>query len=1459
MELRRSSRARRLAARSFPLAIGFALIVSLILPMALAQSQGQFAPPHSDAGVDTDGNGLFDLLELTINISVTVPGNFYLSVNLFDGSNTSFITSDFLFLSLSGPSSVVVDLYGPDIRRSGFDGPYLANLYLYDDGFSLDDYDQHTTAAYLATDFDDIPLRFYPPHTDSGVDTDGNGLFDWLRVNAVVNVSETGTYILQGDLRDSFGFGIDYESVTIFLNPGINTVALDFVGWRIYANGVDGPYTAYLSAFDSSYRYLDSSVHTTQAYAYTDFEAPPLRFAPPHSDSGLDTDGDGLNDFLRVNATVNVTSAGTYNIQGNLRDSFGSYIGFSAVTVFVNPGIQVVALDFSSWPIYSNGVDGPYTVDLYAYDASFALLDFDNHTTRAYAYTDFEPPPLTFAPPHSDAGVDTDGDGLYNVLRINVSVDVTQAGTYNIDGTLYDAFFRYIDSSFTTVTLAVGVQTVPLDFAGWRIRQNGADGMYTAFLSARDASFAFLDSDTYITQTYQALQFDTPPAALAPPHSDTGIDSDGDGLYNAIGVNVSVNVDEAGTYLVSANLYDSTFSYGLGFASSSVDLGTGLQTVPLEFSTIPMVASAVDGPYVAWITLYTSDFDSLGTDVHTTAAYTVSQFDPLPARFNPPHSDRGVDRDTPPDGSYNALEVDVGLNVTESGVYAVIGNLWDSTVSSFITTDIWFGALSPGNRVIPLFFSGVDIRSSGIDGPYYAAFTLLAIFDGNAFAVAFDSYTTAAYPATDFQAVTPATLTGTVRDAGTDTGIAFASVSAYDYRNGKAVSTGTDASGNYVLDLYDGDWYVAYDGPAYQAELQRVTVSGPTTNDAALGPTRPQRGEVDLTFATWDTANVVGTRTIESDNATFRLFIDWNLGNQDGMLDQPEFDAFLAFVGGGLPTLPSTSQDVFRVDGTAYDLVPGSTSFRFVNVTGPVDSTIPISAEIAGSYVASAPIPGASVHILEVQVDYDVPQFTNRYRIALPDPYVLSNFTASPAVTVSGLGTGTVTVDPGPDPNPGDGIASEWVSLEATYRDTTRPTIGGTTASPDPVEAGDPVLFSADVTDNDAVGSVSVEVRDSSGTPLVNLTMAFNPTSGTYEASRSFTTVGTLSYTVWASDPSGNAASATGTVVIEDTKPPTLSGTADTPDPLELGGTTTISTQASDVVGIASVKVEVRDPNGVLVGNFTMTSSGGSGYSYAFTPSGTGAYTYKVTALDAAGNAAVTVGSFQVLDTAPPSANAGPDQTVLEGATVTFDGIASSDLGGIASYSWTFSDGGAITLTGPSPTHAFNMPGTYTVTLTVTDASGNIDTDTVVIAVTATTGTVQGTVTNPAGQPIAGAMVRLLSGTTEVATTTTNADGQFTFAKVPQGSYTIRVEAAGFETKTQAADVVAAQTVTASIQLVAATQGVAGLGLDVWALILVAVLAVAVLALVWMRRRRRRPKAPETAPPAEAKLPDEEL
>ncbi len=70
--------------------------------------------------------------------------------------------------------------------------------------------------------------------------------------------------------------------------------------------------------------------------------------------------------------------------------------------------------------------------------------------------------------------------------------------------------------------------------------------------------------------------------------------------------------------------------------------------------------------------------------------------------------------------------------------------------------------------------------------------------------------------------------------------------------------------------------------------------------------------------------------------------------------------------------------------------------------------------------------------------------------------------------------------------------------------------------------------------------------------------------------------------------------------------------------------------------------------------------------------------------------------------------------TVPAGVRVAFDGRSSSDnrpgapAGSIAAYAWSFGDG--VSGSGAQPSHAFDRPGTFSVTLKVTDNAGLTDT-----------------------------------------------------------------------------------------------------------------------------------------------------
>jgi len=103
-----------------------------------------------------------------------------------------------------------------------------------------------------------------------------------------------------------------------------------------------------------------------------------------------------------------------------------------------------------------------------------------------------------------------------------------------------------------------------------------------------------------------------------------------------------------------------------------------------------------------------------------------------------------------------------------------------------------------------------------------------------------------------------------------------------------------------------------------------------------------------------------------------------------------------------------------------------------------------------------------------------------------------------------------------------------------------------------------------------------------------------------------------------------------------------------------------------------------------------------------------------------------TISASFVSSNQKPNANAGSDQTVTEGATVTLNGGSSTDPGGsIASYSWEQTDGGTVQLLNSGSKKAtFAAPDvgiageTLTFRLTVTDNGGLTDVDTCIVEVT---------------------------------------------------------------------------------------------------------------------------------------------
>lgn len=113
----------------------------------------------------------------------------------------------------------------------------------------------------------------------------------------------------------------------------------------------------------------------------------------------------------------------------------------------------------------------------------------------------------------------------------------------------------------------------------------------------------------------------------------------------------------------------------------------------------------------------------------------------------------------------------------------------------------------------------------------------------------------------------------------------------------------------------------------------------------------------------------------------------------------------------------------------------------------------------------------------------------------------------------------------------------------------------------------------------------------------------------------------------------------------------------------------------------------------------------GSGVSTSHTFAQPGTYTVILTITDEAGHTKTTTTQVTVSNDLPTAAFSVSPTTPAAGATITFDGSASSATGGrtITAYAWSFSNG--TTASGATVLKTFPA-GTFTATLTVTDSAG---------------------------------------------------------------------------------------------------------------------------------------------------------
>lgn len=308
------------------------------------------ASAMTDEGIDTNGNGLFERLDVHVSVPSARTGRHVVVGTLRDAGGNVLATASVAADLVVGDNTVTLPFDGRTLFDRGVDGPYqITTLTLQEDvNGILATVDQKagpfTTTAYLATAFEHDPVRPTGDGADEGIDANANGMFEQLHVSLDVVVDTGGAYQWSGELVGTDGRVASRASNTGFLTEGVNTLTFLFDGREIGNSGSEGPYQIRnLVVAGSGGAVLTNASYSTAAYRTFQFESdrPLLGVLDP----GVINEGATFRKTIVATSTRPGVSTLTYSLVAPPPGaSIDPRTGELTFTPAVGPGIVTLAI-----------------------------------------------------------------------------------------------------------------------------------------------------------------------------------------------------------------------------------------------------------------------------------------------------------------------------------------------------------------------------------------------------------------------------------------------------------------------------------------------------------------------------------------------------------------------------------------------------------------------------------------------------------------------------------------------------------------------------------------------------------------------------------------------------------------------------------------------------------------------------------------------------------------------------------------------------------------------------------------------------------------------------------------------------------------------------------------------------------------------------------------------------------
>ena len=194
--------------------------------------------------------------------------------------------------------------------------------------------------------------------------------------------------------------------------------------------------------------------------------SPLANFNNSFMDQGVDTNGNNLFEYISLDIGTDISVAGTYRITATLKGSNNVSQTVISIQQLVEGPNQTIHIKFLKEDVFGIGVDGPYSVsevfielsentDWFLADSVESLWE-----TQAYSLDAFEKGGIILTGDTSDSGIDTDNNGRFDILKVNINVDLLNAGYYQWSGRLVDSSKTEIDFAGKSGFLSIGINTI---------------------------------------------------------------------------------------------------------------------------------------------------------------------------------------------------------------------------------------------------------------------------------------------------------------------------------------------------------------------------------------------------------------------------------------------------------------------------------------------------------------------------------------------------------------------------------------------------------------------------------------------------------------------------------------------------------------------------------------------------------------------------------------------------------------------------------------------------------------------------------------------------------------------------------------------------------------------------------------------------------------------------------------